>query len=154
MRRRSLQPNIVADPTPDPDLSGTFQADASVTLFGFDATRARVRLLPRSRAWRLRGVIPIVLVTLVLAPIVGVIPPHAPWILAVVVGGTLLARRRWKWRYTLTAVEGTCPRCGAELHVRPGRLRDPHTLSCEACRNDIVLKLPPEVLEAHASEAA
>lgn len=142
------------DPTPDTDPDGTFDAEARITLFGFDPTSARVHLLPRSKAWRLRGVIPIVLVMLVLVPMVGVIPPHAPWVLAVVVGGTLLARRRWKWHYTLTAVDGTCPRCGAELHVRPGRLRHPHTLSCDACRNDIVLEVPPEVLEEHASEPA
>jgi hypothetical protein len=144
----------VPDPTPDPELDGTFEAEAHVTLFGFDPTSARVHLLPRSRAWRLRGSVPIVLVTLVLVPMVGVIPPHAPWVLAVLGGGFFLARRRWKWHFTLTGLEGTCPRCGAELHVRPGRLRNPHTLTCDACRNDTVLEVPPEVLEAHASETA
>lgn len=139
-------------PTPAPDLDGTFEADAHLTLFGFDPTAARVALLPRSRAWRLRGVIPIVLATLVVGPVVGAIPPHAPWVLAVVGTGTFLARRRWKWHFTLLSLNGTCPRCGAEAHVRPGRLRDPHTLTCEGCRNDLVLKVPTEVLEAHSSE--
>jgi hypothetical protein len=139
----------VADPTADSDLGGTFEADADLTLFGYDPTPARVQLLPRSRAWRLRGVIPIVLVTLIVAPVVGAIPPHAPWVLAVLGGGFFLARRRWKWHFTLTGFQGTCPRCGADLHVRPGRLGDPHTLTCEECRNDIVLKVPADILEAH-----
>lgn len=143
----------MADNDPSPDSDGTFTADAQVTLFGFDPTPARVDLLPRSRAWRLRGVIPVVLVTLVVAPVVGAIPPHAPWVLAVVGTGTFLARRRWKWRFTLETLQGACPRCGAPVEsTHPERFREPHTLTCDACHNDVVLKVPEEVLEAHSAE--
>jgi len=141
----------VSDVAPSPELDGTFEADGSVTLFGFDSTPARVHLRPHSKAWRLSGVIRIVVITVIVAPMVTVIPPHAPWLLGVLGGGTYLARRRWKWRFTLEALEGTCPKCGAALHARPGRLADPHGLSCDACHNDVALRVPEAGLEAHAA---
>lgn len=149
--RRTLQPDIVTDSDPTPHPAGTFQAEARATLFGYDPSLAEVRLLPRSRAWRLRGVIIIAAFTTLGLPL-GAIPPHAPWVLAVLGTGFFLARRRWKWRFTLVSLTGTCPRCGAELQARAGRFREPHTLTCTACRNDVVLKVPAEVLEAHQAK--
>jgi hypothetical protein len=140
----------VSEEAHSPDLDGTFEADGRVTLFGFDSTPAHTRLRPRSKAWRVSGVIRIVAITVVVAPVVTVIPPHAPWLIGVLGGGTYLARRRWSWRFTLEALEGRCPKCGAALQVRPGRLRDPHGLSCDSCHNDVELRVPAEALEAHS----
>jgi hypothetical protein len=139
----------VSEQAHPPDLDGTFEADGRVTLFGFDSTPARARLRPRSKAWRVSGLIRIVAVTLVVAPMVTLIPPHAPWLLGVLGGGAYLASRRWKERFTLESLEGTCPKCGTALQVTPGRLRDPHGLSCDSCHNDVELRVPAEALAAH-----
>jgi hypothetical protein len=141
---------VAENSPPTPDLTDTFDADARVTLFGFDPTPARVRLQPHSRAWRLRGVIPIVGLTILGLPL-GAIPPHAPWVLAVVGTGTFMARRRWKWHYTILRLEGICPRCEAELSIRPGRLKRPHTVTCDACGHDTHLEIAPEALAEHAA---
>lgn len=152
--RRTLRPDLVTDPAPSPDLDGTFEADARVSLFGYDSTPARAHLLPRTKAWRLRGSIRTAAITVILAPMVTVIPPHAPWLIGVVSVGTYLARRRWNEHFTLMAMEGSCPKCGAVLHTRPGRLKDPHGLSCDACHNDVALHVPEEALEAHSPATA
>lgn len=126
-----------------------FEARARVALFGFEPTTATLDLRPRARSWRIRGVARILLITFVLAPCVAVIPPHAPWVLGVLAGGIILARRRWKEHYTLEAVHGTCPRCGGPLAASHGRLRSPHPLSCDKCHHEVSVQVDAQELAAH-----
>ncbi len=126
-----------------------FEAQAHVALFGFEPTTATLDLRPRARSWRVRGVVRILAITIVVAPAVAVIPPHAPWVLGVLAAGIILARRRWKEHFTLDAVHGTCPRCGGPLSASPGRLRAPHPLSCDACGHEVSVEVDAEALEGH-----
>lgn len=126
-----------------------FEAEARVSLFGFEPTTAILDLRPRAKSWRVRGVVRILVVTLIVAPSVVVIPPHAPWVLGALAAGIILARRRWKEHFTLEAVHGTCPRCGGDLSGSRGRLRSPHPLSCAGCRHEVSVQVPAETLAAH-----
>lgn len=116
-----------------PDNSDILKADASINLFGFDPTDATLLLRPRSRSWRVGGAIRTGVITLLVAPVVTVIPPHVPWAIGVLAGGTFLVRRRLQEAYTVVGVEGTCPRCGGELEAPGGKLREPHPVMCTAC---------------------
>ncbi len=85
-------------------------------------------------------------IALLVAPVMGLIPPHVPWVLGALTGGGLLARRRWTERFTVMGVEGTCPRCGAAVKAANGRLRSPHPAVCEACHFEASVQIPPEAL--------
>lgn len=91
-------------------------------------------------------------ITVVVAPVLAIVPPHAPWVLGALAIGTIFARRRWNERYTVVAVSATCPKCGAEIGGKTGRLRSPHPLPCEACHHESTLQLPEGVLAAHAPD--
>lgn len=136
-----------------PSPHDTFETEARLTLFGFDDTPATVRIRPRSRAWRLGGAIRAQAIGLVLAPMVGLVPPHAPWALGALGGGFFLARRRWKHHFTVEAVSGRCPKCGAQVASGKGMLRTPHPVSCDGCHNEASLHVDPAVLEAHEAGA-
>ncbi len=118
---------------------GTYTAPAYIVLFGYPGTSGEVTLRPRPRAWRVGGAVRYGIAGLVAAPLVGLVPPHAPWAVGALVGGIVLARRRYKERFTLEAVQGRCPRCGGRLGARPGRLRSPHPIACEACHHECTL---------------
>lgn len=119
---------------------------ARVALFGHEPTPASVELVPRGRRWRAFRALRVLAVALVVAPIVGLVPPHAPWALGALVGGGLLAWRRWQERQTLVGLEGTCPRCGAGLSVDDARrLRRPHPVACEACHHEAALVIEADV---------
>jgi hypothetical protein len=90
-------------------------------------------------------------ITLLVAPMMGLIPPHAPWIIGAITGGGFLARRRWTEHFTLVGVEGTCPRCGARVKASQGRLRSPHPAVCEACNFEASIQVPPEALAEKAA---
>lgn len=124
---------------------------AHLTLFGFDATVAQVRLRPRSRSWRLWGAVRTQAAGLVLAPAVGLVPPHAPWALGALVVSFMLARRRWRHLFTVESVEGQCPKCGAPVSPRVGMLRQPHPVPCDGCHHDLTLVLPEGVIDPPAS---
>jgi len=132
---RSTNANTVKEQdTQDPEgPTASFEADARIQLFGFDPTPATLSLRPRSRSWRVGGAVRTMVVTLIVAPMVAVIPPHAPWLIGVLAGGGFLARRRWREHYTVVGVEGRCPRCGGPLEAPGGRLRSPHPVLCTAC---------------------
>lgn len=135
----------LADTSPS---SETFDADGKITLFGFDPVPATVRLRPRSRSWRVRGTVRILVITFIIAPCVIVIPPHVPWVLGVLTIGIVLARRRWTHHFTLEELHATCPRCETALTVEPGRLRTPHPVSCPSCRHDASLEIDESALKA------
>jgi hypothetical protein len=62
------------------------------------------------------------------------IPPHYPWVVAALLGGTYLAYRSWTGRYAVRSFAGICPRCGSPLSLGTDRTIDlPHTLTCYNC---------------------
>lgn len=105
-----------------------------LSLFGFPSTPVRLRVRPRSPGNRaLRAGIGAV-GTLVLTPVAFIVPPHAPWGLAVLVTGGILTWRGWTTREVVETFEGSCPRCGAPLVLPPGsRLRKGRSLPCDGC---------------------
>jgi len=127
---------------------------ARLSLFGFEPTPARAVLRPRSRRWRMAGAVRSQAVGVLLAPLVGLVPPHAPWALGAVGVGYLLARRRWRHRFTVEAVEGTCPRCGTAVSCRAGMLRSPHPVPCDTCRHEATLEVEPGALASQEGGGA
>lgn len=134
-----------------PDVpEGSFRTDAEAVLFGFPPAPVAVTLRPRSRGWRMAGAVRTMAISMVVAPMVAVVPPHAPWVIGALTVGGILARRRWTEHFTLLELEGRCPRCGEELHVKAGRLRRPHPLTCEECHHASTLQLPSDALAESA----
>jgi hypothetical protein len=126
----------------------TIEVHGLAVLFGYDSTEVRVSLRPRQRKWRLGGAARITGTSLLVAPIVGLVPPHAPWVVGALGCGVVLARRRWNERFTVERVRGECPRCGGALSVRSGRLKDPHPLPCEECHHESALRVDVSGLSA------
>ncbi|RMH20867.1 MAG: hypothetical protein D6701_03355 [Gemmatimonadetes bacterium] len=123
----------------------TLALSGSMRLFGHDPTAAEARLVPRTARWRWSRAALRMGIALVLAPLAALVPPHAPWALGVLGVGFVLARRRWRERYTLVRAEGRCPRCGADLRLeRPAPLASPHAFSCGTCHHEPALYLDPD----------
>jgi len=121
--------------------------EGEAILFGFPSTKTVLTIRPRPTSWRASGAALRMAGFTVLAGAVAIVPPHAPWLIGSLVGGGILARRRWIERYTLESVTGTCPKCGAELAVKPSRLRKPHPVMCEACHHEISLTFEASSLD-------
>ncbi|MDX1567219.1 MAG: hypothetical protein R3223_05415 [Longimicrobiales bacterium] len=120
--------------------------DVPVTLFGHPSTSARLELQARSRGWRIRKAAAPLVAGLVVAPVVALLPPHAPWALVALATGGILARRKWKERFTILDAEARCPRCDTELPLPEGtRLRSPHPLTCPECGHEPVVEVPEEL---------
>ncbi len=137
---------------PERDADGAWDVEGEVTLFGFDPTPARAKILPRSRGWRVGGAARTMALFVVVSPFVAVFPPHAVWLIGALLTGGFLARRRYVERFTLRELEGTCPRCGSPFRIKPGRLLVPHPLPCEGCHHESTIRFPQSVLEQIASE--
>lgn len=87
-----------------------------------------------------------------MAPVVGVVPPHAPWAAGAGVGGIVLGLRKWGERFTLQNVEGVCPRCDASLGLTgTPPLKSPHPIPCDACGNPVSLRIDVADLERAAN---
>lgn len=113
---------------------------AEARVFGHDPTEARLRIIPRSTRWRVGRAARWFVGGAVLAPVVAILPPHAPWAVGAGAGGLVLGLRRWNERFTLIELTGSCPRCGAALqHEGRTPLRTPHSISCEECSNPVAL---------------
>jgi hypothetical protein len=138
---------VAKAPTP---AAGTFRTAAQVGLFGFPSKPVQVTLRARSRGWRVGGAARTLAVAVLVAPALAVVPPHAPWVIGVLVAGGVLAKRRLGEHFTVVGGEGVCPKCGAQLVVKAGRLRDPHPLPCERCHHESTLRLPVGALEGRA----
>jgi hypothetical protein len=120
------------------ELSGT------VTLFGFPPGKALIHAVPRSRAWRGTRALAFVLGGTLLAPVVGVIPPHAPWVAGALGLGLLFGVRKWREHFTLESLHARCPKCGEPLVLPPGTpLRATHSVPCDGCHHDSQLNLRP-----------
>ena len=115
---------------------------ARLTLFGFPATAARVRVAARSRSWRVTRTLFVGLGTLGITPLVALVPPHVPWAaLSLGIGG-VLAYRRLRERTTLLSMDGPCPRCGeAQTLPAPVPLAARHRFPCHACHHDLELEV-------------
>jgi len=138
----SDHPTGSADAAPHHD---RFQASVRITLFGHDPTTGEAEVKARSRRWRTLRALQVVAVGLVAAPVVALVPPHAPWAIGALVGAAILARRRFAEDYTLVAIEATCPRCQAPLVLSSStRLRRPHPVSCESCHHQPTLRVDVE----------
>ena len=137
----------VNDTPPPQGTAETLDARGDLTLFGYPPAEVRVRLRPRGRGWRVGGAVRTQLLGLVAAPILGLVPPHAPWALGALGLGFFLARRRWRHHHTVEGVTGACPRCGHAVRVRPGMLRTPHVIPCEGCRFELSLVVDPDALQ-------
>ena len=115
---------------------------ARITLFGFDVVPANARIEARSVGWRARRASIALAAGLIVAPVVFLVPPHAPWALAALGISLLTALRRWAEVHTLHCFEGACPRCGEGVSIsRPVRLRHPHAVSCPSCRYELALSV-------------
>jgi len=123
---------------PEAEVTGT----ATAVLFGFPPSDVAVRIRPNPMSWRASGAAQRLGGALVAAPLLALVPPHAPWAIGALVAGGVLARRRWAETHTLRSVEGPCPKCGGLLSVRPTRLKRPHPLECEGCHHVSSLRVP------------
>jgi hypothetical protein len=120
----------------------TRELEGRLELFGFPTGGARVTALPRSTSWR--GIRASLFAGggLLLAPIVGLFPPHVPWVLAALAIGGFFAFRRWRERYTLLALDGSCPRCGDPLELGgPTPFRPVISIPCPGCHHDSRLRI-------------
>jgi hypothetical protein len=131
-----------------PSEGGRFTVDAEAVVFGFPNTPVEMSVRQRPLSWRAGGAARTLAVFVVVAPLVAIVPPHAPWAIGASAAGAILARRRWSERFTLERVEGACPKCGAPLSVRAGRLKLPHPVACDACHHQTSLRFPEQVLRA------
>lgn len=127
--------------------AGRFTTEGEVILFGFPAGRAVMTIRKRALSWRAGGAARTMAIFLPVAVVVMIVPPHAPWAIGALASGAILARRRWMERFTLESVQATCPKCGAKLEVKPGRLKTPHPITCEACHHESSLVVPEQVLK-------
>lgn len=115
---------------------------ARITLFGFAATPARVRVAARPRSWRLTRALFIALGTLGITPLVALVPPHIPWAVLSLGTGSVLVVRRLRERTTLLAMEGRCPRCAAAQTLEePVRLTGRHRFPCPGCHHELELEV-------------
>ena len=149
-RSGAAQRPLLTYPPPVPD--GILNTDARVVLFGFEPAAATVALRRRPRRWRVGGALKIMAVAVVVAPVLGLIPPHAPWIIGALAVGGFLAKRRLDERFTVVSLEARCPRCDASLQAPVGRLRDPHPVPCQACHHEPALHVPTDALEDQHQE--
>jgi hypothetical protein len=133
------------------DPQGTFEIDGEATLFGFDPTPLHAKITARTKTWRMGGAARTMGLFLVIAPFLAIFPPHAVWPIGMLLTGGMLARRRYIERFTLQAVEGTCPKCGKPLVSKPTRLRTPHAIPCDECHFEPTLRFPAGALAQHAA---
>lgn len=118
----------------------TMTVSAEARVFGHDPTSATLHVIPRSTRWRLVRASRWFVGGAVLAPLVAVLPPHAPWAVGAAAAGLVVGMRRWKERHTLIDLEGRCPRCDGPLeHEGRTLLRTPHSVTCLGCSNPVAL---------------
>ena len=130
------------DPVSPDDLAPGVPVPARITLFGFDVAPADARIEARSTGWRARRAAIALAAGLIVAPAVGLVPPHAPWALGALGMGLLVAGRRWAEAHTLHFLDGACPRCGEGVSLsRPVRLRHPHPISCPSCNYELTVSV-------------
>ncbi|HYW08571.1 MAG TPA: hypothetical protein VE913_16545 [Longimicrobium sp.] len=102
--------------------------------FSGETTEGRARVIERSASWRRTSALR-ELLWLLLAPAAFLIPPHIPWVILVIGFGLFRAFNRAREYRTLVALQGACPKCGAQQEFAElGRMRNPHKVQCSSCR--------------------
>jgi len=89
------------------------------------------------------------------APAVGLVPPHAPWAVAVLGIGGIMGFRKWRERFTILSFKGTCPKCGGALSLASGiPLRPVMAVPCHGCKHDsrLITRIPESPIEAVGSQ--
>jgi hypothetical protein len=125
--------------------NGVLRREGTLSLFGFPGRDAALELQPRSRRWRTLRALAFIGGGLILAPAVGLIPPHAPWVTAVLAIGVFLGIRKWRERFTILSMRALCPKCGGSVGIRAGTpLRREISVPCEGCNHEsrLVVTLP------------
>ena len=113
------------------------ELQGTLRLFGFPPKEATLEALSRGLVWRGFRAFVFIGGGLLLAPLVGLVPPHAPWIVGSLGLGGFLGIRKWRERFTLLGFQGMCPGCGQPLHLKPGSpLRSRMSAPCEGCHHD------------------
>jgi hypothetical protein len=126
-------------------MAASLELHGTLALFGFPPERAVVHVIPRNPAWRGVRALGFIGGGILLAPLVGVIPPHAPWIAGALGFGFFFGIRKWRERYTLETLEACCPKCGQPMALRRGTpLRPTHSVPCDGCHHDsqLTVRLP------------
>ena len=115
---------------------------ARLVLPAAGSTEARLTVEPRSKGTRTTRAAMILMMTLVLAPVTFLVPPHFLWPLVVLAAGAYFAHREWTGEYIVHAFEGACPRCGEPLEIEPGtRVRGRQGVECYGCHREPELVL-------------
>lgn len=110
---------------------------ARLTLFGYRPAPARLRARRRNAATRRTRALLTLGASVLLAPLLGLLPPHIPWALAVLGLGAYMAYRQWNGTWRVLAFEGDCPACGGALSLDSGALIDlPTTMTCYECHQE------------------
>jgi len=130
-----------------PEGSESFEAGATIGLFGFEPAPASVTLVARSLSWRTRRAALFAVLGTAAAPVVALLPPHAVWLIGALATGGYLAWRSFNTRYSVVELDGRCPKCDALQSLKTGtRLRQPHPISCASCNHELALTIDPEQL--------
>ncbi|MGW8266844.1 MAG: hypothetical protein ACWGSQ_10780 [Longimicrobiales bacterium] len=124
----------------------------ALNLFGFPPRKATLGVLPRSRGWRALRASAFFGAGLLLAPLVGVVPPHAPWAAGALGFGGFFGIRKWRERFTIVSFRGNCPRCGKPVGIQAGTaLRSTLPVPCDGCHYDahLTVELPASPTALH-----
>lgn len=114
---------------------------ARLSLFGFAPTPAELIVIPRTKAQRVTRAVLSVVAAIFAAPVVFMIPPHAEWVIGVVVTGIYWARKNWIAEFVVASCHGLCPRCLTAIVVKPRTtLRLPHAVTCYSCHEHPALE--------------
>lgn len=136
----------------DPGTPTLMELRGTLHLFGFPPGAVLLRVHPRSPGWRGIRAAFFLGGGLILAPVVGIIPPHAPWVAGVLGFGGWLGIRKWREHFTLESIEGICPKCGEPLSLRAGiPLRQGMSVPCDRCHHEarLTVVLPSASPAAH-----
>ena len=115
---------------------------AQLRLPGHEPTPVQAEVLYRPRSVRLTRALLFLGGFWVLAPIVFFIPPHIPWALLAFGAGIYFAWANWSGSYEVRTLEGTCPRCGNPLSVKPGsKISLPYKMTCYHCHHEPQLEM-------------
>jgi len=115
------------------ELSGRLEA------FGLAPSPVTLHAIARPVSWRATRALLAAGIGLGIAPVVALVPPHVPWVLGSLIGGGVIAQRRWTEHYTLRSMEAKCPSCGAVVGGEPGRLTASRAVQCPACGKLLML---------------
>src|SRR5690606_25697473 len=115
-----------------------------IRLGGHAPTAGSVSAFLRSSRERAGRAAATLLAFLVVGAAVVVIPPHIPWAALALLAGGYLSMKQWRSEYKVEHFSGACPRCGAELPVKPDEgIRFPLKVTCFECHHEPVVTPAP-----------